>query len=240
MKKLALMGLALVAGAVLAQAQGTIAIQIGSGTVYTNTGTVSGVTRGTTGTAYNYELLDMTQSAYTGLSANQQTGAYNLAANQSDISLWTDSGISGGNASQVTSAGGIAGLGGAAGTAAAGWAAPSGASYGPAVDYYTVVGWSATLGSWSTIASELTAGTLTTGLNQFFGQTGTAYNYSGGGPSSLPAVNVFSGSAATGLAGSGMSSNLGSLVLTQVPEPATLALAGLGGLSMLFLRHRKS
>jgi hypothetical protein len=240
MKKLILTGLAMVVGAVLAQAQGTIAIQIGSGTVVTNTGTVSGATRGTTGTAYNYELLDITQSQYSGLTGAQQSGIYALAANQADISLWTDSGISGGNASQVTSAGGIAGLGGAGGTSAANWSAPSGASYGPAIDYYTIVGWSASLGSWSTIQSELNAGSLVTGLNQFFGQTATAFNYSGGGPSSLPAVNAFSGSAATGLAGSGIQTDAGALVLQAVPEPATLALAGLGGLSMLFLRRRKS
>jgi len=233
----------MVVGAVLANAQGTISIQIGKGTVYTNTGTVSGMTIGATGTAYTYELLDMTQGAYTALTGNQQTGAYNLGVNQTDISLWTDAGISGNNAASLTSAGGIIGQGGGGGTTALNWSAPTGASYGPGVDYYTVVGWSATLGSWSTIQSELNAGTLVTGLNQFFGQTGTAYNYSGGGPSALPAVNAFSTSGATGLAGSGMSSIPGSLVLnslTPVPEPATLALAGLGGLSMLFLRRRKS
>ena len=70
MKKLVLTGLAMVVGAVLANAQGIISIQIGTGTVVTNTGTVSGVTRGATGTSYNYELLDMSQAAYTGLSAN--------------------------------------------------------------------------------------------------------------------------------------------------------------------------
>ena len=171
----------------------------------------------------------------------QQAGAYNLALNQSDISLWTDSGISGGNASQATSAGGIIGSGGVTGAAAAQWAAPTGPSYtSAAIDYYTVVGWSASLGTWSTISAELNAGTLVTGLNQFFGQTGTAYNYSGGGPNTLPAVNAFLTSVQTGLAGSGMTSNAGALVLSQVPEPTTLALAGLGGLSMLFLRRRKS
>jgi len=237
MKKLILTGLAMVAGAVLAHAQGTISIQIGANTVTTNTGTVSGVAKGQ---IYNYELLDMSQSAYNALSANAQAGVYSLAANQSDISLWTDAGISGANAGALT-AGGITGQGGAGGSGAANWAAPTGGSYtSAAIDYYTVLGWSATLGSWSTIQTELNAGSLVTGLNQFFGQTATAFNYSGGGPSGLPAVNAFLTSAQTGLAGSGLSSNVGSLVLQAVPEPATLALAGLGGISMLFLRRRKS
>jgi len=227
----------MVIGAVLAHAQGTISIQAAAGTVVTNTGTASGATKGQT---YNYELLDMSQAAYTGLSANAQAGVYNLAANQTDISLWTDAGISGVNTGSLT-AGGIAGQGAGGGAAAASWGAPTGGTYSTGtIDYYTVVGWSATLGTWSTISSELLAGTLTTGANQFFGQTGTAYNYSGGGPSSLPAVNAFSTSGATLLAGSGLSSIPGSLVLAPIPEPATLALAGLGGLSMLFLRRRKS
>jgi len=227
----------MVAGAMLANAQGTISIQIGAGTVVTNTGTASGPTKGQT---YDYELLDMTQTAYNGLSGAQKTGVYALGANQTDISLWTDAGISGVNTGGLT-AGGINGQGAAGGVAAANWSAPTSADQTTAgIDYYTVVGWSATLGTWSTISSELLAGTLTTGANQFFGQTLTAYNYSGGGPNSLPAVNAFSTSGATGLAGSGMSSIPGSLVLAPIPEPATLALAGLGGLSMLFLRRRKS
>jgi hypothetical protein len=239
MKKLVLMGLALVAGAVMVQAQGTISIQVGAGTVYTNTGTVSGVAKGQ---SYDYELLDMTQAKYTGLTAQQQAGVYSLGMNQADFSLWTDAGISGVNAGSLT-AGGINGQGAVGGAAANNWAAPTSADITTAgIDYYTVIGWSATLGNWATVSAELAAGTFTTGANQFFGQTLTAYNYSGGGPNSLAAVNAFSTSGATGLAGSGMSSIPGSLVLNvvSVPEPATLALAGLGGISMLFLRRRKS
>jgi len=239
MKKLILTGLAMVAGAVLVHAQGTISINSVANTATTNTGTVSGAAYTGVG-SYTYELLDMSQSAYGALTANQQAGAYSLGANQSDISLWTDSGISGANSS-VAAKGGITGLGGATGTAASNWAAPTGGSYSTAaIDYYTVVGWSSSLGNWSTISAELLAGSLTTAPGQFFGQTLTAYNYSGGGPSSLPAVNAFGNSGATGLAGSGLASNIGSLVMAPVPEPATLALAGLGGLSMLFLRRRKS
>jgi PEP-CTERM motif len=238
MKKLILTGLAMVAGAALAQAQGTISINAVANTVVTN-----GVTTGAAYTgvgSYTYELLDMSQSAYGALTSGQQAGIYSLAANQSDISLWTDSGISGVNGSAAAK-GGITGLGGGGGTSAANWGAPTGASYSSsAIDYYTVLGWSASMGTWATVLSELQNGTLTTGAGQFFGQTLTAYNNSGGGPSSLPAVAAFGTSAATGLAGSGLPASIGALQLNAIPEPATLALAGLGGLSMLFLRRRKS
>ncbi len=126
-----------------------------------------------------------------------------------------------------------------ASVAAQGWAAPSGGTYSTAgIDYYTIVGWNTALGNWATISSELSAGTL--GGNGWFGQSATAYNYSGGGGSGLGAVSLFATTAQTGLAGSGGLPAVGAIILNPVPEPATLALAGLGGLSMLFLRRRKS
>ncbi len=234
----------MVAGALLVHAQGTISIQGPKGTVVTNTGSISGVAIGTTGAAYDYELLDLTQAQFNGLTAGQQTGIYSLASNQSDISLWTDSGISGANAATTIAAGGVNGPGGGGGTSVANWGLPTGGTYNTgSINYYTIVGWSATMGNWSTVEAELLAGDLSTGVNQFFGQTLTAYNYAGGA-NSLNAVNLWGGSATTSNAGTGLpNSGNGSLVLSAiapVPEPATLALAGLGGISMLFLRRRKS
>jgi hypothetical protein len=99
------------------------------------------------------------------------------------------------------------------------------------------------LGSWAQVQAFLNAGTL---ANQtgYFGQTATAYNYSGGGPSGLLAVDMW-GTSSTGLAGSGGIPTVGGLTLNAIvpavtPEPTTLALAGLGGISMLFLRRRKA
>jgi len=233
MKKLVLTGLALVAGATLSYAQGTITMNATTAEVYTNTGTVSG---GAAGSAnYTYEVLDMTQGAWAALTAQQQAGAYNLLANQSDISLWTDSGVSGvpglgaGSIKSSTSA------------TAQNWVAPSSnAGYFTAAnyDYYTIVGWSSNLGNWATVSSELAAGTL--GGTGWFGQSAAAFNYAGGGASGLGAAGLFSGSAQTQLAGSGGLPTVDAVTLVSVPEPTTLALAGLGGISMLFLRRRKS
>jgi len=231
MKKLVLTALALVAGAALSYAQGTVTMSVGTANEVQTNGTSLA---GAGGTGWLYEVLDMTQSAYTGLSSAQQAGAYSLLTHQNDFSLWTDSGVSGSGNS--LHAGGITS---GASVAATGWAAPSGGTYSTAgIDYYTILGWNASLGTWATIQSELSAGTL--GGNGWFGQSVVAYNYSGGGGSGLGAVGLFSGSAQTGLAGSGGLPAVGGLVLNPIPEPATLALAGLGGLSMLFLRRRKS
>jgi len=234
MKKLVLTGLALVAGAALSYAQGTITMSVGTANEVQTNGTSLA---GAGGTGWTYEVLDMSQAAYNGLTSGQQAGVYNLINNQSDFSLWTDAGVSGtGNSLH---AGGITSSGAAA---TQNWAAPTGLTYSTGtIDYYTILGWNASLGTWATVQSELTAGTL--GGSGWFGQSAVAYNYSGGGPNGLAAVNLFATTAQTQLAGSGGLPAVGGIVLnslTPVPEPATLALAGLGGISMLFLRRRKS
>jgi hypothetical protein len=238
MKKLVLTALALVAGATLSYAQGTITMAATAQVVYTN-GATTGVAIGAANGAYSYEVLAMVSSSYTGLSGAQQAGAYNLLLNQTDISLWSDTGITG--TSGTLHQGGITST--ATTTANGTWAAPAtaaGYNTAPSYDYYTIVGWSSALGNWATVSSELAGGTLATA--GWFGQSGVAYNYAGGGASGLAAVNLFASSAQTGLAGSGGLPATGAVVLSAipVPEPATLALAGLGGLSMLFLRRRKS
>ncbi len=77
MKKLVLTGLALVAGATLSYAQGTVSISVATvGEVQTNGTALASAG----GTAWSYEVLDMTQAAYTGLSSGQQVAVYNLLA----------------------------------------------------------------------------------------------------------------------------------------------------------------
>ena len=102
--------------------------------------------------------------------------------------------------------------------------------------YSEVVAWSASLGNnWTTVEGEL-AGNSGQGAWNAFGYFG--YEYSGSADltpaSASPGVTVFP----TVFANSTLV--LYTVAPTPVPEPATLALAGLGGLSMLMLRRRKA
>jgi len=245
MKKLVLTSVVALVGATLVHAQGTISLnQTQTGTVITNGTSIGGFT-GNAAAGYDYEILDMTSTSWNSLTGNQQTGADALLANPSDVSLWTDSGVSGA-ASSLTK-GGIAGLGGSAGTSASNWAAPTSSNTpggdptayytASGYDYYVVVGWSTSLGTtWSAVSSALASAS-----GGYFGMSSVFYNYAGG--SGLSAPNVFSPSAATQLPGSGTGTTgqvNPMITLLPVPEPTTLALAGLGGISMLFLRRRKS
>lgn len=248
MKKLFLAFLGLLAGTAFAYAQGSVSLQANAnGTVVTN-GASLGIGYGT-GSAiggpanFNFELLDMTAPTYNALSSPQKSAIGNLLANPSSISLWTDSGISG-FPGQGLSAGEVDGEGGGGGTTAANWGAPTGPNFsGAPIDYYTIVGWSANEGaSWLSISNSVATGNWTdVGPGAWFGQTIVAYNAAGGGPDSLPVVNLWANSADTGIAGSGINiSNPELTLLPIVPEPTTLALAGLGGLSLFFFGRRKA
>jgi hypothetical protein len=233
MKKIVLTSMAMALGAVLAHAQGTITISSTVETVETN-GAALGAAGGT---GWTYEVLDMTSTAYNALNGTQQTGLDNLLANESDFSLWTDSGVSGIGQNLASHAGGINSSGSAT---AANWAAPtsnSGYNTAASYDYYTVLGWNASLGSWLTVSNDLSAGDLSAQGGNWFGQSGVAYNYAGG--AGLSPVDLF-GPSGTGLAGSGGLPTVDAITLNPIPEPTTLALAGLGGISMLFLRRRKA
>jgi len=104
-----------------------------------------------------------------------------------------------------------------------------------------IVGWSANEGtSWATVVLELngTEPWPVTGPDSWFGQTPVAFNYAGGGsglPTPAAAVSVWAGSAATQLPGSG---GVSGVILLPIPEPSTMVLAGLGGLSLLLFRRR--
>lgn len=106
-------------------------------------------------------------------------------------------------------------------------------------DSIVLVGWSANLGtSWGVVSNLLATGDyLTTlgGQNGFLGITPTGYI----APNSAnPGVSVFAGPGQSyGLPISSLNTQL--YLLPVVPEPTTLALAGLGGLSLLLFRRRQ-
>jgi len=97
--------------------------------------------------------------------------------------------------------------------------------------FYEVAGWSSSLGTtfnpaWLTLASNQFP------ANGFFGVSGIGSGAAGGGsPVPAPAFPLFGG---TGLSGFSMGQ-----VTTAVPEPTSMALAGLGAAALLIFRRRK-
>jgi hypothetical protein len=238
MKKILATFIVLATGAMLVNAQGWL--QLTSGTVYnatTNTGTfgdtsvanglagytniVSGKT--TPGNTYSMAFLYI---AAGGLASSADS---NNLTSSDWVQLAVDNGGTPGAALLATnsaSAGNFQGQGGGNSTAAIGI---NGDAFNNGTLYQVaLVAWSDNLGtSWSQIEGELTSGVWN--ANGFFGYViGNDINPT----TAAPGV----------LIGSGAMSANSSMVLysVAVPEPTTLALAGLGGLSMLFLRRRKS
>ncbi len=124
-------------------------------------------------------------------------------------------------------AGGISGNGGANGVAVDNWAAG-------ATKFVEIVGWSVSLGtSWSQISAQLTSGNWN--ADGFYGISSQGQVASGGvGTPASPAAALFG---ATGQIANGWT--LAAVTATPTPEPTTLALAALGGISMLLIRRRK-
>jgi hypothetical protein len=149
---------------------------------------------------------------------------------------WSGAALTGANFS--ITAGGIAGQGGGAGAATSGstWGAPTGANYSDSTEkYFIIVGWSTSYAStWSAFSALLAANNLAAG--GFWGKSAVGFGFTGGGPNSLPAPSLFGVS--TAMPG-GLTSGFQLNVVTATPEPATIALAGLGGLSLLALRRKK-
>jgi PEP-CTERM motif-containing protein len=228
MKKLILTTIGLFAGATLIHAQGAIEIAARpAGSVQTNTSSFYAPGAGTAGAiptqvnapgAYDFALLIATS-----------TSAGDVSPSGAD---WTQAQIFGGGgpilvSNSVNIAGGISGTGGAGGVSVAGWAA------GTTMDVL-LVGWSSNLGSsWSTVSAEFNGGAAGGAWNTsgYFGYSGIAAITSGGaGTPASPPESIFG----AGIQGFTL------YAVSPTPEPTTLALAGLGGLSMLFLRRRKS
>ena len=92
--------------------------------------------------------------------------------------------------------------------------------------FYEVAGWSASLGP--TWTPGWLAGNFG-GKSGFFGISGSASGVSGGGNPPAPTLPLFGG---TGIAS-------GFNLAPTVPEPSSMALAGLGAAALLIFRRRK-
>jgi hypothetical protein len=106
-------------------------------------------------------------------------------------------------------------------------------------DSIVLIGWSANLGSsWGVVSNELKSGsyqTVLAGQQGFFGVSATGYITGNTAPS--PGATMFGTAAsANGLPISSLNTQL---YLLPVPEPATMALMGLGGLSLLLFRRQR-
>ncbi len=179
----------------------------------TGTGTI-GPTVATAG-AFYYELL------YTAYSGTQAPVPTTLAGLES----WSDAGAS---AESAAAAGKLSPL-----NANAGYTVP----WSPGTtDSIVLVGWSANLGtSWSGAISNLTTFT-TFAPGSFFGATATGY-ITTFATTTTPGAVVFNGAAT--ISGLPINSPNTQLYELPVPEPATMALSGLGGLALLLIRRRK-
>jgi len=109
----------------------------------------------------------------------------------------------------------------------------------PTTNNIIMVGWSSSLGtSWSVVAGELQNWATVQGnfssQNNFFGVSAAGWIYPATGS---PGATIFNGS--PNGAGLPINSLLTQLYLLPVPEPSTMVLVGLGGLSLLLFRRRK-
>jgi hypothetical protein len=216
--------LAIASAATFGYAQGTVVLQNGNALylISTNAALIGQGIGVTAKTALGFDYAVLT-AAFGGPvpSSNPLDGA------------WTGAILTGVNF--AVTAGGVSGQGSTAGAVAAGWGAP-GLNYTDGTErYFMIVGWSSNLGTtWATVSGNLASGWATLpGQNAFFGTSPIGFGYSGGGAFSLPATSLWG--VTTGMPG-GLSSGFQLMV---IPEPSTMALAGLAGLSLLLFRRRK-
>jgi len=247
MKKLVLTTLAACAFTAAAFAQGTISwsgvggglIVQTNGTVYSTFGVTQGAANGTQGTTFGNTAANNAALGYQGyyyelLAAANGTAAPTTVAN---LSAWSDTTLSSTNSNSASNNGRTTQV--AANTAAVASHMPTGVT-----NAIILVGWSANLGntwnaallalqtqSWALLATPAYFGVSTVG--EIAAHAGN------------PGANVFGGgntADGTPINNSAINSPPGTpeqLDVLGVPEPGTLALAALGGASLLLFRRKK-
>ena len=237
MKKLALTSVCAFALSIGANAQGLVnwgSISFANFTAQTNANNASVFTGGTAaGTGFGSMAPGAAGSFYFALLTKANSGSQSAQPTTiGSLSAWSATGLT---AANNAAAGRVTVIGANSGAAAAGltpgvtkdimmvgWSANLGTTYASAFNY---------LQNWATLGSTVVG-------NAFFGTSTTGFIATVDTTTS-PGVGVF-GSAPTG-AGTpiqSLNTQLNQLVV-PVPEPATVALASLGGLAMLALRRKK-
>jgi len=171
------------------------------------------------GSGYFYALL--VGAVWNGSAATVPSTSF------AQFSSWTDSGLAASN--NVFSAGRV-------GVENPNTAATVNAMSSSVSNSIVLVGWSANLGStWSTALGNMEAGTWSG--NAFFGVSNEGFIEA----ATLPASqgNSVFGSAAQTYGTPIQSLNTQLFLLSPVPEPGTIALAALGGASLLLFRRKK-
>lgn len=246
MKKLIITSVALAAGATLGYSQGLITIANSTGSSLISTNNNAGGVGLADGNNYNYAFEVLTAPTSSAAPATSLTALANS---------WIDTGVEGyennlGTIALYTSAqtGGLTTTSSGTGTASGTWAAATGSSWTTStLQYYVIVGWmqpEASIGgsptgffSWPQVAAAIkSSGTLPA----YFGVSSVG-EQGAGGPNTVPkAANLLTGNAAA--SADGFTAGVGGFQLTPTatPEPASLALAGLGGLALLAFRRKNA
>jgi hypothetical protein len=203
--------------AVASQAQGLVVFSSSTQNMSTNNGTVGKTTAGA-GNFY-YALFESTTTTTVGGSATPVQGtngvyAFN-ASGWTYIALGSSTAVSGRFADVAPNGDGS--------TTILGVAAGNSANF-------VVVGWSANLGSTLSALEQALAINGTTGL---LGESAVSGSIATGNGGLLPTPNLFGGGAPQIQA-----FTVGSFTITSTPEPGTLALAALGGASLLMFRRK--
>lgn len=236
MKKLVLTSICTVAMAAAAMAQGTVNWSVIAPTGFsaqtnstqysalfgggaTGTGAQGKTTPNNQGTTYYYELL---YTSFNGTTAAAQPTTFSQLATWSDANLGATNALSYGNVAGIQT--------GTTTAETVPWANGT-------TNSVMFVGWSANLGTtWSAALANMQNANYLSGLSgqAFFGESVTGYINPRAGN---PGAGVF-GTAATadGLPIAGANTQL---YLIPVPEPGTIAMAALGGLSLLAFRRKK-
>jgi len=211
-------------------AQGLVSLYNLSGTLTTNAVASTYAGNGFTANAGGSGKLSTTSTYYFALLIDASNPGSSPAAAGWTQALFTPSGGTSGafvGTNYNLVAGGMIGPKGNQATAIDNWGAGN-------TMFYEIVGWSANLGStWSQVSGELADGWANIpgyngANNYFFGVSSVASGASGTPPSGTP-LSLFGGTGGFALSEVGVA----------VPEPTSMALAALGGASLLLFRRKK-